>query len=144
MRIEIYRFIERMPVFMDLARESYVGPRVYPLAAFLYAVMNAKSTDEPEGLSQDMGTFLRVRDMITEFTRDRYFMEIIRNKTYTDMDDTMDVPSRILRNSFTEIIRGADYMEDIAVKWVDEFPHRLHHFKVVPDLTRGVITVVRR
>ena len=144
MEIQVYRFTERMPVFMELARESYVGPRIYPLAAFLYAVMNVRSTILADGrISQDTGTFLEVRDIITEFVRDRYFSDIQRRQSYGTMEDDLDVPRRLLRESFNEIIRGSTYLEDVASGWIKDHAECLSGYRVVPDLVRGALVVVR-
>lgn len=144
MEIQVYRFTERMPVFMELARESYVGPRIYPLAAFLYAVMNARSVVLDDGrISHDTGTFLEVRDIITDFVRDRYFNDVQKSQTHTSMEDDLDVPRRLLRESFNEIIRGSTYLDDVAGEWVTDNKNCLMGFRVVPDLMRGAL-VVRR
>lgn len=144
MEIQVYRFTERMPVFMELARESYVGPRIYPLAAFLYAVMNVRSITLEDGrISHDTGTFLEVRDIITEFVRDRYYNDIQRNQAYATMTDDLDVPQRLLRESFNEIIRGSTYLEDVAGSWVKGHAECLTGYSVVPDLMRGALVVAR-
>lgn len=134
----LYRFGNRMPRFMELARESYVGPRIFPLAAFLYAAMNA----EVEGRSVHMPTFLRVTDMLREFVADNYYNKLLDN---TNKDFGLDVPQSVIRAAFTEFLHGAALLEDIADdRWLDDLVRNVHRFRVVPDVKRNALLVIRR
>ena len=139
MEIQVYRFTERMPVFMELARESYVGPRIYPLAAFLYAALNAKTHTHDGGREVDMASFIRIRDIITEFINDSYYL-----KAVNDPDLELDVPPRVIQRGFAEIVAGAEMMEDLAHDWVDDLPGNMHRFRVVLDGLRDGVWVMRR
>lgn len=133
----LYRFGNRMPRFMELARTSYVGPRIYPLAAFLYAAMNA----ELDGRSVHMPTFLRVTDMIRQFVTDGYYKKMIDN---SDWESDIEVPQDIVRTAFNEIIEGAQLLDDVTDKWLNELSSSAHRFRVVPDVRRNALLVIRR
>lgn len=133
----LYRFGNRMPRFMELARTSYVGPRIYPLAAFLYAAMNA----ELDGRSVHMPTFLKVTDMIRQFVADGYYNKMLDTR---DWDADLEVPQAVIRKAFNEIIEGSQLLDDVTDRWLEELATNAHRFRVVPDVQRNALLVIRR
>lgn len=139
METRLYPFTARMARFAGHARESYVGPRIFPLAAFLYAALNEK-TQERDGCREvDMPCFMRVRDLITEFITDRYYLEVLKDSTLE-----LDVPKHVIQDAFAEIIIGSEMMQDLARDWIDDLPGSMHRFRVVMDGQRDGIWVSRR
>ena len=139
MDTRLYPFTARMARFAEHARDSYVGPRIYPLAAFLYAALNAKTHTRDGGREVDMASFIRIRDIITEFINDSYYL-----KAVNDPDLELEVPQRIIQRGFSEIVAGAAMMEDLAHDWIDDLPGNMHRFRVVLDGLRDGVWVMRR
>lgn len=139
MDTRLYPFTARMARFAEHARNSYVGPRIYPLATFLYAALNAKTHTRDGGREVDMASFIRIRDIITEFINDSYYL-----KAVNDRDLDLDVPKEVIQRGFAEIITGAEMMEDLAHDWVDDMPGHMHRFRVVLDGMRDGVWIMRR
>lgn len=139
--IVLHRFSNRMPLFMELSRKSYVGPRIFPLAAFLYAVLNAATDVTGDRHEVDNRLFMQVRDMLTQFITDRYYSE---PGEFMDMDRSIEVPSGLLRDAYSEIIKGSALLDDVSDQWVGRIVNNYHRFRVVPDVPRNALLVVMR
>jgi hypothetical protein len=85
-----------MAKFVDIGRESYVGQRVFPRLALLYA---------SSMVYREQAHYEFVRDYIQEYVEDVYFDLYA---TRGDYSMSLQVPADVTRRAFLEILRGRD------------------------------------
>lgn len=132
-RVHIYPFALRIRKFTDLGRESYVGSRVYPRLALLYAATM---------LYPDPAHHEFAREYIEEYVEDTYFDLYVN--TRGGYDQSLEVPDAVRSKAFVEIIRGAELIRDIAGDIGEDIIENIHRYRAVVDALGNSFVVVRR
>lgn len=130
--VHIYPFSLRMARFTQLGRDSYVGARVFPRLALLYAA----------SLIYTNGPYYEfVHDYIQEYIDDVYF------ELYSDRPEqnlSLNVPRATSARAFIEILQGAELLTDIARDLGVDVIEEVHHYRAVVDILRDTFIVVRK
>jgi hypothetical protein len=119
-----------MAKFVDIGRESYVGQRVFPRLALLYA---------SSMVYREQAHYEFVRDYIQEYVEDVYFDLYA---TRGDYSMSLQVPADVTRRAFLEILRGAEMLIDIAEDRED-FIENIHVYKVALNPFENTLVVVK-
>lgn len=129
--VQIYPFSLRMGRLLDIGRDSYVGQRIYPRLALLYA---------SSMVYRDQGHYEFIRDYIQSYVEDTYYDLYSTNSNY---QMSLSVPTELSSRAFLEILRGAEMLIDIAADLGEEFIECIHFYKVIINPLENTLVVVK-